>query len=254
MSTIYVWIIAMFVISIIIAVVRPMIKGKVGEAAVSLLLKQLASDKYKIVNDVILSSEGGNTSTTQIDHIVVSVYGIFSIETKNYKGWICGTENAKQWTQSIYGHKYKFMNPIHQNYAHVKALESMLRRNGYEAVPIYSIIAFPGDTTLKVTANKARVVKWGAVADAVKNLSDTVCLSNDDVEKITTKLMDREAEKMQLREHINEIHEVKVDKQQKLTSGICPKCGSELILRNGKYGKFYGCSGYPKCRFTAPVD
>lgn len=88
----------------------------------------------------------------------------------------------------------------------------------------------------------------------VKNLSDTVCLSNDDVEKITTKLMDREAEKTQLREHINEIHEVKVDKQQKLTSGICPKCGSELILRNGKYGKFYGCSGYPKCRFTAPVD
>lgn len=139
MSTIYVWIIAMFVISIIIAVIRPMIKGKVGEAAVSLLLKQLASDKYKIVNDVILSSEGGNTSTTQIDHIVVSVYGIFSIETKNYKGWICGTENAKQWTQSIYGHKYKFMNPIHQNYAHVKALESMLRSNGYEAVPIYSI-------------------------------------------------------------------------------------------------------------------
>lgn len=87
-----------------------------------------------------------------------------------------------------------------------------------------------------------------------KNLSDTVCLSNDDVEKITTKLMDREAEKTQLREHINEIREVKVDKQQKLTSGICPKCGSELILRNGKYGKFYGCSGYPKCRFTAPVD
>ena len=66
MSTIYVWIIAMFVISIIIAVVRPMIKGKVGEAAVSLLLKQLASDKYKIVNDVILSFEGGNTSTTQL--------------------------------------------------------------------------------------------------------------------------------------------------------------------------------------------
>lgn len=96
--------------------------------------------------------------------------------------------------------------------------------------------------------------QWGAVVDTVKNLSDTVCLSNDDVEKITTKLMDREAEKTQLREHINEIHEVKVNKQQKLTSGICPKCGSELIFRNGKYGKFYGCSGYPKCRFTAPVD
>lgn len=33
----------------------------------------------------------------------------------------------------------------------------------------------------------------------------------------------------------------------------CPLCGSELILRKGKFGMFYGCSGFPGCRFTKNV-
>ncbi|MFH1673298.1 MAG: DNA topoisomerase [Pseudomonadota bacterium] len=31
---------------------------------------------------------------------------------------------------------------------------------------------------------------------------------------------------------------------------ICPKCGSELNLKVGRFGPFYGCSAFPKCRFT----
>ena len=42
-------------------------------------------------------------------------------------------------------------------------------------------------------------------------------------------------------------------KKQKEKSGMCPKCAGALVLRKGKYGKFYGCSNYPKCRYTAPV-
>lgn len=30
----------------------------------------------------------------------------------------------------------------------------------------------------------------------------------------------------------------------------CPVCGGELLLREGRYGMFYGCSSFPKCRFT----
>jgi len=33
---------------------------------------------------------------------------------------------------------------------------------------------------------------------------------------------------------------------------ICPKCGSKMILRTGRYGKFYGCSKFPYCRGTCP--
>ena len=34
----------------------------------------------------------------------------------------------------------------------------------------------------------------------------------------------------------------------------CPYCGKPLVLRNGKYGQFWGCSAYPKCRFTRNVE
>ncbi|NLH92558.1 MAG: hypothetical protein GX481_08950 [Atopobium sp.] len=34
---------------------------------------------------------------------------------------------------------------------------------------------------------------------------------------------------------------------------ICPKCGGKLILRNGKFGTFYGCENYPKCKFTISI-
>lgn len=31
---------------------------------------------------------------------------------------------------------------------------------------------------------------------------------------------------------------------------VCPRCGSELRRRNGRYGEFFGCSGFPACRYT----
>jgi DNA topoisomerase-1 len=34
----------------------------------------------------------------------------------------------------------------------------------------------------------------------------------------------------------------------------CPKCGSELLLRSGKFGNFVACSGFPKCKYTEQVD
>lgn len=45
----------------------------------------------------------------------------------------------------------------------------------------------------------------------------------------------------------------KIDKKIasiKTDGGVCPKCGGELIMRDGKYGKFIGCSNFPKCRYT----
>lgn len=46
------------------------------------------------------------------------------------------------------------------------------------------------------------------------------------------------------------IGEISVASRQKAKNQICPKCGNELKVRSGKYGKFYGCSDYPYCKFT----
>jgi DNA topoisomerase-1 len=34
----------------------------------------------------------------------------------------------------------------------------------------------------------------------------------------------------------------------------CPECGSELVYRNGRFGKFISCSNFPKCRYTRQLD
>ncbi len=36
----------------------------------------------------------------------------------------------------------------------------------------------------------------------------------------------------------------------KTDGGICPKCGGKLIMRDGKYGRFIGCTNFPKCKYT----
>ena len=83
-------------------------KGKVGEKRVASILARLPEADYKVINDLLLSSNG---YSTQIDHIIVSVYGIFVIETKFYQGWIYGGENSEYWTQNIHRNKYRLLNP-----------------------------------------------------------------------------------------------------------------------------------------------
>ncbi|MDR0516909.1 MAG: NERD domain-containing protein, partial [Fibromonadaceae bacterium] len=71
-------------------------KGKLGEFFVSAMFKiRLPKEQYEIIHNVTLPTENG---TTQIDHIVFSIFGIFVVETKNMKGWIFGDEKQKLWT------------------------------------------------------------------------------------------------------------------------------------------------------------
>ena len=68
--------------------------GWLGEHWVKQELRKLPKDKYKIINDILLKN---SDRMCQIDHIVVSPYGIFVIETKQYNGFIVGGEYDKEW-------------------------------------------------------------------------------------------------------------------------------------------------------------
>ena len=137
--------------------------------------------------------------------------------------------------------------------SHIKALNALLQSHGYENIPVFSIVTFPGDAVLKIKTTKSQVVKWGAVTKTVKKLSVQSVLSREDMDKILAILTNYMSTRTDARKHVNEIKEAKYVKKQKEKSGMCPKCVGALVLRNGKYGKFYGCSNYPKCRYTAPV-
>ena len=116
-------------------------------------LLELDSEHYKVLDDLMLPSRG-NTNTTQIDHIVVSDFGIFCIETKSYSGWIFGNAQQKHWTQVLYRYKKKFYNPLRQNYAHIKAVEAIVSPK-YPKVPIRGFIAFPSAQMLSISGTDA---------------------------------------------------------------------------------------------------
>ena len=122
----------------------PEMKGRLGEHAVhQRLVKSLKPPDYVILRDVTLRTARG---TTQIDHIVVSRFGLFVIETKNFSGWIFGSEHDRQWTQSFRRARVSFQNPLRQNYAHTQALQELL---ALDSGKLFSVVVFTGAAEFK---------------------------------------------------------------------------------------------------------
>lgn len=154
------WLVLVLIVITLIKFFKPFLKGKLGEFAVSAHVKlYLDKQNYSLLNDCTLLDE--QSQTTQIDHILLSPFGIFVIETKNYKGWIFGSERQKNWTQKIYKKTYKFQNPLHQNYKHQKVLEYVLA-DIVDADQIHSVIVFMPDCEFKTTmpSNVFRGAGW----------------------------------------------------------------------------------------------
>ena len=107
------------------------------------------------------------------------------IETKNYKGWIFGTEHQKQWTQKIYKNSYKFQNPIHQNYKHIKVLEQVLA-DIIEPNLLHSIIVFMPDAVFKTTMPN-HVFRGAGWTDYVKSF-DQQMISEMKLKRIRLRL------------------------------------------------------------------
>jgi len=218
-------------------------KGWFGERLLSFALKLgLNKHHYHLINDVTLECEGG---TTQIDHIVLSPFGVFVIETKNIKGWIFGSERQKQWTQQIYRHRSKFQNPLLQNYKHLKALESALN---LKLSGLFSVVCFVGEARLK-TAMPDNVAHIGGCLRYIRSKQETV-FTELEVEALTAKL-----ELLKLKrglrtslKHKAHVRELVAEKSRQRQHGeACPKCGAELVKRQARRGKhagntFIGCS------------
>ena len=229
----------------------PWFKGVVGEMLVHISAKiHLNKDKYHILRNVTLPTADG---TTQIDHIIVSEYGVFVIETKNMKGWIFGGVHQRQWTQKIFKYTNKFQNPLHQNYKHVETLKSILELNDQQ---ILSVVVFVGSSTFK-TEMPDNVINGSGLIKYVKSKVQQLILSTD-VPMILSKI---EAERLMpsretTKAHIEHVKEIVEEKQN---GNSCPKCGSPMVVREAKNGdnrgdKFLGCSRFPKCRGTATVS
>lgn len=219
-------------------------KGWIGEKVAQFgMWSGLDGQVYRRLHNVIIPAKGG---TTQIDHVLVSVFGVFVVETKNMDGWIFGDEKAPKWTQCIYGKKYPFQNPLHQNYRHTQALAEHL---GKPPEIFHSVVFFIGDCEFK-TPMPANVLERG-ICRYIQSFTREV-LSTSEVKSV---LLDLQRAKLMPvatgKAHVAGLKE-------RHGGDACPKCGEALVLRTAKKGanqggQFYGCSGFPKCRYVRSV-
>lgn len=235
---------------------NPTTIGKIGEKRIKRKLAWL-SNEYITFNDIYLQTGFG---TSQIDHLIVSPYGIFIIETKNYKGIIVGSEQAEQWKQYLYGGKsfwgrkskmYPLYNPIRQNKSHVNVIKSTLKKIGN--FEIISIIVFPNNTILRTFTPNYHVTSSSNLRSIIKSYKNR-CISDADINRIASKIESSIITHKNIhQEHIKNVQQNIHRKKQYIENGICPKCNSQLVKRKGKYGYFMGCSNYPKCNFTCNI-
>tara|TARA_R110002020_G_scaffold61545_3_gene165509 strand:- start:84 stop:863 length:780 start_codon:yes stop_codon:yes gene_type:complete len=227
--------------------VAPKVKGYIGELSISLRLKRLSKKRYIVLNDVLLKIA---ESSTQIDHIVISKSGIYVIETKNLKGWIHGHENSEYWKQTIYHQKYSFKNPVKQNSIHVHALRRIL--SDYPHIKYHPIVVLTGSAVLKNVTNWSPVIYSNQLIRAIREDSKETNLSFDQMIHIADRLKSlRLRGKKENRKHVQRIRK---KERENLTSDTCPSCGNYLIKRKGRFGEFYGCSGYPKCKYSQAIE
>lgn len=196
---------------------------------------------YRRFHDIIIPAKNG---TTQIDHILVSPYGLFIVETKNKKGWIFGSGDQPKWTQSIYGKKYSFQNPLRQTYRQKKVLSEYLELD--ESI-IHTVVFFVGDCCFK-TRLPDNVLN-SRIGQYIKRFQDSI-LTPLEVARIASKFEKHVSEsELTTKDHVRSLRE------RHGSTTVCPKCGANLLERTAKKGpnagsKFLGCENYPRCRFT----
>lgn len=248
-------------------------KGMVGEWFINLCIRLfLDKREYRLLKDVTLPTPQGST---QIDHVIVSRFGLFVIETKNMKGWIFGNPTQKSWTQQIYRRKHSFQNPLHQNHLHMMTLKSLL---GLSDNQLHSVIFFIGDCTFK-TPMPDNVMNRGLIR-YVKGITTPVLAENEVARVVDTIQQGRLAANWQThRQHVTQLKTRHADPSANHVSTrepvrqsvanppsqsvsppdnpppICPRCGSTMVLRTAGRGDnkgkpFWGCHEFPTCRGT----
>lgn len=262
--------------------IDPWDTGKNGERYTKDVLQPLTGYKQFLSNCYFHKSED---TYTEVDLILLHESGIYVIESKNYSGWIFGSEDQKNWTQSLPSHggkskKIRFFNPIMQNKGHLKSLKKYLDLSG--DVPCYSFVVFSDRCELKeltLTSGEHFVVNRRGLLQAVRKNADAAGrrLSRKEIDTFYWRLHPlTQATEEQKALHAETVRQKKAVATTKPTAPakpaapapkeppkqeerICPRCGGKLVLRTAKKGEhvgkpLWGCSNFPKCRYREYIE
>jgi len=144
-----------------------------GEALVSQTIQaHFRPPDFHLLSHITLKLRDG---TTQIDHILVSRFGVFVIETKDYSGWVFANAKHANWTQVMYGRKYHFQNPLFQNMRHIQAVSDLLDFLPTESIK--PLVVFVGPAEFK-TDKPIGVFTIDELTDHIKTQKNAVMSLN----------------------------------------------------------------------------
>jgi len=150
----YFLLIALFVAILYFKLTYNTRKGNHLEKKIEKILLKIVNHHPKLsVEDSFVYRDimfGKDDKTSQIDNVLLTPYGIFVIEAKNYKGFIFGSSMQQNWTVTTQSknkriNKYPFYNPIKQNITHVNYVKNVIKKE----MPIYNIVVFGNQAILK---------------------------------------------------------------------------------------------------------
>ncbi len=173
----WLWPLLIFMLALTAVLRSAWFKGWQGEVVIRLACKFLDPKQYHVIHNVTLPAP--DSGTTQIDHVIISRFGIFALETKNYGGAIYGSEDDRTWTQAIGNKKIRFPNPLRQNYRHTRTLSSLL---GIPHEKVKSIVVFAGSARLKTKNKLPENVLTHGLLSHIKSHREAL-LSQDEVER-----------------------------------------------------------------------
>ncbi|MFR3812147.1 MAG: NERD domain-containing protein [Ruminococcus callidus] len=192
--------------------------------------------QYIVLSDLMLLQ---GRRLTQIDHVVVSVYGIFVIETKNYTApspdGTQGVLDAGAARKAVY-----FRSPFRQNYAHIRALMQLLGLDEDCFSPLRRL-------QMMRAGGGAGGGAWNSwcISEVRRTIrrQRQMLLAWDDVRYYAGTILCANLDTPQARQtHLEQIDNEIAYRNFALRNGLCPRCGGKLVLRHGTYGDFYGCS------------
>lgn len=131
--------------------ITPTRSGELGEYKINIQLDQLPKN-YKYISDLLIPNSYAKSGYSQIDHVILTSYAIFVIETKNYAGTIYGDRKRAKW--SVNG-KFPMMNPFNQNYGHIQAIQTVLKN--VESSRFISMVSFTRRCTFKVNEELRKI-------------------------------------------------------------------------------------------------
>ena len=263
--------------------------GIFGEEQIMFELKNSGMNLV-VLHDIFIEAPGGNAA--QIDYLVITPYVNIVIECKNLFGNI-EINNRGDFIRTIEYANKRFKegiySPVTQNERHLQVLKECRKaEKGVIMGAIYEKTFEKYNRSLIVLANpktvvndryapaaiKKQVIRVDQLINTLKSMTSDVKTSKKDMRTYGEKLLSMNNENRKdyftkfesLQKELEESRKAAEVLQEKdnrkkdvITRRFCPKCGKELVKRTAQKGdrkgkQFWGCSGFPNCRYVENIE